>query len=130
MSIIACPSLKSLIHPTFGHMFGSFAGTEQNFVYTTACETGWSWTLKPSCSSCDLTTCDVLLPGGTLVPIIVIVQCAPEHFPSTVPLKVTRPEAPEHSSTLELKVVGLLNVMLRHVAVTLAPRFTLPAPMT
>ena len=29
-------SLKSLIHPTFGHTFGSFFGTSQNFVYMTS----------------------------------------------------------------------------------------------
>jgi len=31
-SMIACPSLKSFTHPTFGQTFGSLATTEQNFV--------------------------------------------------------------------------------------------------
>src|SRR5207247_3844747 len=77
--------LKSLIHPTFGHTLGAFDGTEQNFVYMVSCVTSLSWTLKPSCSSCDFTTWAVSLPGGTLSPTIVIVQCAPSHFPDLNP---------------------------------------------
>ncbi len=80
MSIIAWPSLKSLIHPTFGQTFGSLATTEQNFVYMTACSTGCNWTLNPSADSCALTTCAVSLAGGTLSTTIVIVQL-PEHLP-------------------------------------------------
>src|ERR1700746_3900645 len=80
MSIIACPSLKSLIHPTFGQMFGSLATTEQNFVYMTACSTGCNCTLKPSDANCALATCAVSLAGGTLLDTIVIVQL-PEHLP-------------------------------------------------
>src|SRR5689334_25337457 len=73
-SIIACPSLKSFTHPTFGQTFGSFATTEQNFVYIVACSTGCSWTLNPSVASCALYTCAVLLPGGVLSLTIVTVQ--------------------------------------------------------
>src|ERR1700748_2662895 len=79
-SIIACPSLKSLTHPTFGQTFGSFATTAENFVYIVASSTGCNWTWKPSCVSCDLNTCAVLLPGGVLSLTIVIVQL-PVHLP-------------------------------------------------
>src|SRR6516165_2846558 len=79
-SIIAWPSLKSFCHPTFGQVLGSFATTEQNFVYATACSTGCNCTLNPSAASCDLATCASLLPGGVLSATMVTVQL-PVHLP-------------------------------------------------
>src|SRR6266540_7241399 len=76
-----CGSLKSLIHPTFGHTFGSFDGTEQNFVYMMLCSTGWKFTLNPSCSSWFLNTSAVSLPGGASSPTIVMSHTDPSHLP-------------------------------------------------
>src|SRR5438552_8627849 len=76
-----CGSLKSLIHPTFGHTFGSFFTTSQNFVYIVSVVTNCTLTLNPSCESWSLTTAAVLFAGGSLEPTIVIEQSLPVHFP-------------------------------------------------
>ncbi len=67
--------------PTFGHTFGVFFGTPQNFVYMTSWVTGCRLTLKPSWVSWSLTTWAVLLPGGVLSATIVIEQSLPSHLP-------------------------------------------------